>query len=140
MIIEDMQQTLNLLSDIEYFFKNIDNTEKNLKANLVNIEGQQEDLLHEIELSKLNAIEIMNIYKQLENVRKERRKIKDKLELINTLKSYTNKFIEKGICGETKDVIKNIETLRNNQENRQYTPRILKDLKCAKKRKEQKCV
>ena len=29
MIIEDMQQTLNLLSDIEYFFKNIDNTEKN---------------------------------------------------------------------------------------------------------------
>ena len=136
MIIDDMQQTLNLLSNIEYFFKNIDNTEKNLKANLVNIEGQQEDLLHEIEFSKLNAIEIMNIYKQLENVRKERRKIKDKLELINTLKSYTNKFIEKGICGETKDVIKNIETLRNNQENRQYTPRILKDLKCAKKKKE----
>ena len=136
MIIDDMQQTLNLLSNIEYFIKNIDTTEKNLKANLVNIEGQQEDLLHEIEFSKLNAIEIMNIYKQLENVRKERRKIKDKLELINTLKSYTNKFIEKGICGETKDVIKNIETLRSNQENRQYTPRILKDLKCAKKKKE----
>ena len=31
---------------------------------------------------------------------------------------------------------KNIETLKSNQENRQYTPRIIKDLKCAKKRKE----
>ena len=40
----------------------------------------------------------------------------------------------KGIMGETDITIKNIETLRNNQENRQYTPRVLKDLKCAKKK------
>ncbi len=31
---------------------------------------------------------------------------------------------------------KDIETLERNQENRQYTPRILKDLKCAKKKGE----
>ena len=30
----------------------------------------------------------------------------------------------------------NIETLKSNQENRQYTPRVIKDLKCAKKKGE----
>ena len=43
----------------------------------------------------------------------------------------------KGITGETNITIKNIETLRNNQANRQYTPRVLQNLKCAKKKKEE---
>ena len=67
----------------------------------------------------------------------ERRIIKDKIELINTIKPYTSKFITKGICAETDITIKNIETLKGNQESRQYTPRIIKDLKCAKKKKEE---
>ena len=90
---------------------------------------------NEIELSKLNAIEIVAVYKKLEKVLQERRIIKDKIDLVSTIKPYTNKFIAKGICAETDAAIKNIETLKRNQENRQYTPRILKDLKCAKKRK-----
>ena len=43
----------------------------------------------------------------------------------------------KGICAETDTTIKNIETLKSNQESRQYTPRVIKDLKCAKKKKEE---
>lgn len=136
MEIENMEQSLELLKNIKFFFLNMEDTEKKLKTDLSNKEAEQEDLLHEIELSKLNAIEIMAIYKKLETVRKERRVIKDKIELINTMKSYANKFVGKGICGETEATIRNIETLKSNQENRQYTPRILKDLKCAKKSKE----
>ena len=136
MQIDNMEQTLELLNDINYFFRNIDAIEKKLQTDLYNKEGEQEDLLHEIEFSKLNAIEIMSTYKQLETVRKERRIIKNKLELIGTLKPYTPKYIMKGIMGETDITIKNIETLRNNQETRQYTPRVLKDLKCAKKKGE----
>ena len=78
----------------------------------------------------------MSTYKRLEKVLQERRVIKDKIDLISTIKPYTSKFITKGICAETDATIKNIETLKRNQENRQYTPRILKDLKCAKKNKE----
>lgn len=100
MVIENMQQTIDLLKNIKEFFYNIDETEKKLNTELYNKEGERDDLLHEIELSKLNAIEIMSTYKKLETV------------------------------------IKNIETLKSNQENRQYTPRIIKDLKCAKKKKE----
>ena len=132
MIIDNMEDSMKLLGEINYFFKNIDAVERQLATDLYNKEGERDDLLHEIELSKLNAIERSRIYTKLENVLKERRIIKDKIDLINTIKPYTTKYVMKGICGETQTTMKNIETLKSNQENRQYTPRILKDLKCAK--------
>ncbi len=136
MVIEDMQQTLELLGNIKEFFFNIEETEKKLNTELYTKEGERDDLLHEIELSKLNAIEIMSTYKRLEKVLQERRIIKNKIDLISTIKPYTSKFITKGICAETDITIKNIETLKHNQESRQYTPRVIQDLKCAKKKKE----
>lgn len=135
MVIEDMRQSLELLENIKYFFYNIEEIEKKLNIDLRNKEYERDDLLHEIELSKLNAIEIMAVYKKLEKVLQERRIIKDKIDLVSTIKPYTSKFITKGICAETDATIKNIETLKRNQDNRQYTPRILQDLKCAKKKK-----
>ena len=86
MVIENMQQTIELLKNIKDFFFNIDETEKRLNTELYNKEGERDDLLHEIELSKLNAIERMQTYSKLETVLKERRCIKDKIDLINTIK------------------------------------------------------
>ncbi len=137
MVIEDMEQSLELLKNINEFFMNMEDTEKSLSTELSNKEAERDDLLHEIELSKLNAIERMQVYAKLEKVLQERRTIKDKIALVNTMKPYSNKYIEKGICAETSTTIKNIETLKLNQANRQYTPRILKDLKCAKVKKEE---
>ena len=111
MVIEDMQQSLELLENIKYFFYNIEEIEKKLNTDLRNKEYERDDLLHEIELSKLNAIEIMAVYKKLEKVLQERRIIKDKIDLVSTIKPYTSKFITKGICAETDTTIKNIETL-----------------------------
>ncbi len=116
MVIEDMQQSLELLENIKYFFYNIEEIEKKLNIDLRNKEYERDDLLHEIELSKLNAIEIMAVYKKLEKVLQERRIIKDKIDLVSTIKPYANKFIAKGICAETDAAIKNIETLKRNQE------------------------
>ena len=140
MQIDDMEDTLELLNNINYFFRNIDEVDKKLQVDLYNKEGERDDLLHEIELSKLSIGERSRIYSHLEKVLKERRVIKDKIDLINTIKPYTTKFIMKGIFAETDTTIRNIQTLKSNQENRQYTPRILQDLKCAKKKKEEKCV
>ena len=136
MIIEDMQQSLELLENIKHFFYDIEEIEKKLSKELYNKEGERDDLLHEIELSKLGIGERSKTYSHLEKVLQERRVIKNKIDLINTIKPYTSKFITKGICAETDITIKNIETLRSNQETRQYTPRVLKDLKCAKKKGE----
>ena len=110
MQIDNMEDTLELLNNINYFFRNIDEVDKKLQVDLYNKEGERDDLLHEIELSKLSIGERSRTYSHLEKVLKERRILKNKLELINTLKPYTNKYIMKGIFAETDTTIRNIQT------------------------------
>lgn len=136
MQLDDIEEVKTLLLDMENLFMNLDNRKKELEDQINIKEAEQEDYLHELELAKLNGIEIMKVSNVLIKTRKERRKLKDKLEIIKTLKGYTDKFINKGIIAETRQAISNIDTLKSNQESREYTPRIVKDLKCAKKKKE----
>lgn len=136
MQLDDIEEVKTLLLNMENLFMNLDNRKKELEDQINIKEAEQEDYLHELELAKLNGIEIMKVSNVLIKTRKDRRKLKDKLEIIKTLKGYTDKFINKGIIAETRQAISNIDTLKSNQESREYTPRIVKDLKCAKKKKE----
>lgn len=134
MQIDNIEEVKTLLVDIEYLFMNLEDVKKQLENEITRKEAEQEDYLHELELAKLNAMEIMKIAKLLIRTRRERRILKDKLELVNTIKGYTDKYITKGITAETNQVIKNIDTLMNNQKSRGYTARIVKNLKCVKKK------
>ena len=136
MQLDNIEEVKSLLLDMENLFLNLENRKKELEDQINIKEAEQEDYLHELELAKLNGIEIMKVSNVLIKTRKDRRKLKDKLEIIKTLKGYTDKFINKGIIAETRQAISNIDTLKSNQESREYTPRIVKDLKCAKKKKE----
>lgn len=126
--IEEAKKIINNMSD---FFKELDN-EKKATQEIINIEElKQEDILHEIEISKLNAIERMYIYSKLEKIRKDRRKAKDKLKLINTLKGFADEFIKKGICRELEQAMNNLNNLETEIAERRYNPRVMKDLKCG---------
>jgi hypothetical protein len=133
--IDDVDEVKELLVDIDILFSNLDDIKKELEEKIRQKEAEQEDYLHEIELGNLNGIQLTGVAKQLKQTRKERRVFKDKLDLINTLKGYTDKYITKGIIGDTKQAIKNIEMLESNHKTREYVPRIIKNLRCAKKRK-----
>ncbi len=135
MKIDDVDEVKELLVDIDILFSNLDDIKKELEEKIRQKEAEQEDYLHEIELGNLNGIQLTGVAKQLKQTRKERRVFKDKLDLINTLKGYTDKYITKGIIGDTKQAIKNIEMLESNHKTREYVPRIIKNLRCAKKRK-----
>lgn len=137
MQLDNMEEVKILMLEIENLFMNLDEKKKEIENEICIKEAEQEDYLHELELSKLNGIEIMQVSKELIKVRRERRSLKDKLELINTIKGYTDKYINKGIIADTRQAISNIDTLKSNQDAREYTPRIIKNLKCAKKRKVQ---
>lgn len=137
MQLDNMEEVKILMLEIENLFMNLDEKKKEIENEICIKEAEQEDYLHELELSKLNGIEIMQVSKELIKVRRERRILKDKLELINTIKGYTDKYINKGIIADTRQAISNIDTLKSNQDAREYTPRIIKNLKCAKKRKVQ---
>lgn len=136
MQIDNMEESKALLVDLENLFNNLDTVKKQLESKLNIKDNETIDYLHELELAKLNGIEIMAVSKALIKTRKERREIKDKLELVNTLKGYTDKYITKGIIADTRQAISNIEMLKSNQENREYTPKAIKTLKCAKVKKE----
>ena len=135
MKIDYVDEEKGLLVDIAILFSNLDDIKKDLEEKIRQKEAEQEDYLHEIELGNLNGIQLTGVAKDLKQTRKERRVFKDKLELINTLKGYTDKYIVKGIVGDTKQAIKNIEMLESNHKTREYVPRIIKNLRCAKKRK-----
>lgn len=136
MQLDNLEEVKILLLEVEDLFMNLEDCKKQIEDQINIKEAEQEDYLHELELGKLNGIEIMGVSKSLIKTRKERRILKDKLELLKTIKGYTDKYINKGIIAETRQAIINIETLKSNQESREYTPRIVKGLKCAKKKKE----
>lgn len=130
---EDTKEVKNVLEKIHDLILNLATEENNLNKELKRYEDIQQDLLHEIELANLNAIERMRVYSQLRKIRKDRRKIKDAISLVETVKGYSRKFIEKGLLSETNQVLKNIDTYQKNLETRVYKPRVLENLKCVEK-------
>lgn len=136
MQLDNMEEVKKTITEFKSIFTNIYDVKKDLEDQLSIKDDETTDYLHELELGNLNAIEVMATAKKLINSRKERRIIKEKLELINTTKGFVDNYIVIGIVGDLEQVEKNLDTLKRNQENRQYTPRIIKDLKCAKKKKE----
>lgn len=105
MQIDNIEEMKILLIEIEEVFTYLDDVKKDIENKICIKEAEQEDYLHELELAKLNGIEIMKVSNALIKTRKERRILKNKLELINTLKGYTDKYITKGIIADTKQAI-----------------------------------
>lgn len=136
MKVDNTEEVKTLFLEMEDLFTNLDTVKKELENEICIKEAEQTDYLHELELAKLNGIEIMKVANALIKTRKERRKLKDRLELVNTIKGFTDEYIKKGIVSNLKQLIKNIDTLKSNQETREYTPKAIKTLKCAKKRTE----
>lgn len=133
MQIYETEQVETFLKDVEDFFGNLDSAKKNLETEISKKENEQDDYLHELELAKLNGIEIMKVANNLTKTRKERRVLKDTLDFVKTLKGYADKYIKKGIIADTKQALKNIENLKKLHSTREYTPKVVKELKCARR-------
>lgn len=125
------------LIQMKQFFEGVDILKKNLTEEIQRTEDITQDLLHELELGSLNAVEIMAVAKELKEIRQERRKYKDELAKVNTLKGFTDKYNSKMIVGDIIQVIKNLKTLKINQDNRTYNAKVLKNLKCTEGKNEQ---
>ena len=132
MQIDNIDEVEKFVEQMNYFFTNIEKVNSDLKNRLRTKELEQDDLLHELELSKLNAFELVKIASRLKKTRKERRDIKDKIEFIYTIKGFSDKYNNKLITGDLINLLKNIKQLKSNRENRIYNTRVLEDLKVSK--------
>ena len=121
--------TEQILKIMKSFFEGIEEEHSNLLQELTNKEAEQQDLLHELELNNLNAVEITKVAIDLKRVRKERRVIKNDIERVKIIKNFTDKYNNKFIGNEIKVLIKELYKLQKRQNNRQYEPRILKNRK-----------
>lgn len=132
--IEDKNAVIQVLDDFKSLIGNIAKVESVLKAEETKMNNEQQDLLHEIELSELNAAELIKIASRLRKLRKERRKVKDKLEYIRTLRTFTDKYNNNfKTYVDIANIKKQLEILNKEQATRIYRPRVLDDLKISEK-------
>lgn len=124
------------LIKMKNFFENIDKLKVDLEKEISRVELERNDLLHELELGNLNAVELTKVAVVLRDVLKERRKYKDELAKVMILKGFTDKYNNKLITGDIIQVLKNLRTLEKNNKERTYTPRVIKDLKCTEVKKD----
>ena len=121
------------LIEMKNFFENIDKLKTDLEQEIRRVELERNDLLHELELGNLNAVEITKVAVDLKKVRKERRIIKNDIERIRLIKNFTDKYNNKFIENEINILLKELKRLKKRQENRKYEPRILKNIEIGEK-------
>lgn len=95
MRVDNTEDVKAIFIEMEDLFTNLDSVKKELENEICIKEAEQTDYLHELELAKLNGIEIMKVANSLIKTRKERRKLKNRLELVNTIKGFTDEYIKK---------------------------------------------
>ena len=125
------------LIKMKNFFENIDKLKIDLEKEINRVELERNDLLHELELGNLNAVELTKVAVVLRDVLKERRGYKDELAKVMTLKGFTDKYNNKLITGDIIQVLKNLRTLEKNNAERTYNPRVIKNLKCTEVKKDE---
>lgn len=115
-----------LLKQMLNFFQDIDKRMSELSVQQSKWDSIQDEFLHYIENHNMNAVKSCKIIKQLKYVRNERRKVKNEIDVIRSLKAtfvdkYNNKFIEKDLI----QAIKNLKDLNQRQINIRYTYQYL---------------
>src|SRR5690625_1278154 len=90
------------------------------------IGSERQDVLHALELGKLDAIQRTKLVNELKEVQKRRRKIKDELEVLDEIKRFTSTLRLKG--RQINEIIERIRGIKERQERRTYTMRVRTDL------------
>lgn len=114
MNIEDlMKYMLNL-------FNNTSNDLHNEYEKLSQKDMELSDLDHYIEIHRLRSYELAKIGRLRKTLREERREIKNNIEMIETIKKFTDKYNNKLITGDIIQNLKEQGTLKKKQENPKY--------------------
>lgn len=123
------------LIEMKNFFENIDKLRIDLEEQIKETELARNDLLHELELAKLDGVGMMKVAKTLKEVLLERRKYKDELVKVMVLKELTDKYNKRLITGDIIKTLKELKDLKKKNEERKYKARRVKNLKCVEEKK-----
>lgn len=122
------------LIEMKNFFENIDKLRLDLEEQIKETELARNDLLHELELAKLDGVGMMKVAKTLKEVLLERRKYKDELAKVMILKELTDKYNNRLITGDIIKTLKDLKVLKKKNTERKYKARRIDNLKCVEVR------
>ena len=111
----------DLLKLMLNFFQEIDKEIKESYEKLSILDLKQQDILHYIEATTLNASGYSKVGKLLKQVRTERREIKNEIEKLELLQKLTNKYNNKMIQGDIIQTLKGLNTINKRQAEPKYT-------------------
>lgn len=82
-------------------------------------------------------IEMKNFFENIDKLKADfEEQVKEtELAKVMTLKGFTDKYNNKLIIKDIILVLKNLKTLKNNNENRKYNARRVENLKCVEEKK-----
>ena len=124
---------MNIEELMQYMLNLFNNTDKELHEEyerLSNKDMELSDLDHYIENHTLKSYEYAKVGRLRKTLREERRQIKNNIEMIETIKKFTDKYNNKLITGDIIQNIKDQGVLRKRQNNPtyKYRTRILEKL------------
>lgn len=116
---------------LEDFLSFLDGTEELYsiqRQNLSDRNGDQEDLLHYIELGKADGKARLALYSKFKRIRKERRRAKDDIAICEPIVEWITK--NKPAINSLRNLLGSVRKIENRQENRSYAIRghILDDV------------
>jgi hypothetical protein len=76
---------MNYIEDFNKYMHDIHKTGKELSDQLSKIDGEQEDILHFLELANYDAVTMVKVTKKLKEIRSQRREIKNNLAMIHKI-------------------------------------------------------
>lgn len=117
---EKMKEALESLKEIQQDINNLNNE-------VSKFDRQEQDILHIIENVRANAPEMCALYKRLQSVRQQRRDVKRRQEEARELRDFINAF-KSATRNTMEKKIKSIEVLREEQMNKTYSLKELKEL------------
>lgn len=120
-----MCKTYENIKGIKNTIYGIENDKNKLTKALSNLNKAQQDLLHIIENEeKVNVVRMRDIYNSLRDVRIERRKVKNELELINEIENVA-KHLKPQVIKFCERAEKKEKVLEDTVINKRYNNKIM---------------
>lgn len=120
--LDDIEQCLKM---VRFIFVECPKLLGNLQDELVKIDHENQDLLHVLELGKLNAVQRTKIVNEIVKLRKTRRQIKNDIEILNSIEGLFHQKPNEHNIGKA---LGDIRKIKKNHELRTYKMRVRTDL------------
>lgn len=126
---QELEEYIGVMEGFKRLLSMIPREHQKLMTEVELNNSEMNDILHDIEFSKLDRTTGSRKAKALQKVQRERRDNKEKLEItgiLNTLAVNNKKLIS-----EIQKVQNQVKNMKKEQENRVYVPRVNEDIEIA---------